>query len=122
MDEPRYFKLAEGYAVLRPTGTLTLAEVVEMVTDAISCARAEGARRLLVVLTEVSGMTPPQLTRRYEFIREWARASGGLVRVAIVTTAEMIDPERFGVTVAANAGMTGNVFVDEKAALEWLLE
>lgn len=121
MDVPMFYENAEGHAVLRPTGTRKMAEVVDMVTDAISYARAEGARRLLVVLTAATGMVPPRVTTRYGYIREWARVSGGLVRVALVTTAEMMESDKFGVTVAANAGMVTNFFEDEAAALAWLL-
>lgn len=121
MDAPRYFQDAGGYAIFRPAGVLKLEVVVDMITEAISFARESGRRRLLVVLTDVTGMTPPMLTVRYRFVRDWARASGGLVRVAVVTTAEMIDPGRFGVTVATNAGMAADVFVDEEKAREWLV-
>jgi hypothetical protein len=122
MDAPPYFEQAEGHAVLRPRGTLILVEVVDLITHAIAFARETGVRRLMVVLTEVTGLKTPGLAARYEFIREWARVSGGLVRVVIVVRAELIDAGNFGVTVAANAGMTGNVLADEKTALEWLLQ
>ncbi len=95
--------------------------MVERVAGAISYARESGVRRLLVVLTAVSGIQPPKLTPRYRFVRDWARAAEGKVRVAVVISERMMDPGRFGVTVAMNAGMDANVFVDEKAALEWLL-
>lgn len=121
MDVPKYFQPLEDHAVFRPAGVMKLAQVVERVTGAISYARATGERRLLVVLTEVTGFPPPKLTARYRLVREWARASEGKVRVAVVTTAEIIDPNRFGVTVATNAGMEANVFVDEREALEWLM-
>lgn len=121
MDAPKHFQHSEGHAIFRPAGVMKLAKMVEMVTGAISYARATGVSRLLVVLTKVSGFPPPKLTARYQFVREWARASEGKVRVAVVTTEEMIDPGRFGVTVAANAGMAADVFVDEKEALEWLV-
>ncbi len=121
MDSPPFLKLIDDHAVLRPKGTLMLAEVVDLITHAIEFVREAGIRRLLVVLTEVTGFISPGRTARYEFIREWARVSGGLVRVAIATQVEILDGERFGVTVATNAGMVANVFTDEKAALEWLL-
>lgn len=120
MDAPQYFQQSEGHAAFRPAGVMKLAKMVEMVTEAISYARATGERRLLVVLTEVTGYPPPKLTARYRLVREWARASEGKVRVAMVDREEMIDPSRFGVTVATNAGMEADVFMDEKEALVWL--
>lgn len=122
MDAPLSYQTAEGHAVLRPTGKMKMAQVVDLVTDAIIYARAQGTRRLLVVLTGAKGMVPPRLTARYEFIREWARVSGGMVRMAVVAGPEMADPGKFGVTVAANAGMVTNMFEDEAEALAWLME
>lgn len=121
MEAPKYFQQSEGCAIFRPAGVMKLAKMVEMVTGAILFARATGESRLLAVLTEVTGFPPPKLTARYRFVREWARASEGKVRVAVVTTEEMVDPGRFGVTVATNAGMAANIFVDEKEALGWLV-
>ncbi len=121
MDAPRYFQHAEGHAIFRPAGELKVVEVMEMVTGAISYARESGVRRLLAVLTDVTGMIPPNATVRYRYVREWAMASAGLVRLAAVTTADMIEPGRFGVTVAANAGMEANIFEDETEAQEWLM-
>jgi len=121
MDSPPFLKLNEGHAVLRPKGTLMLAEVVDLITHAIEFVREAEIRRLLVVLTGVTGLISPGLAARYEFIREWARVSGGMVRLVIVVRDEMVDAGKFGVTVAANAGMTANVFAEETEALEWLL-
>ena len=105
MDAPRYFEQTADHAIFRPAGVLRLVELVEMVAGAISFAHESGVSRLLVVLAAVSGIQPPKLTARYRLVREWARAAEGKARVAVVTTAEMIDPGRFGVTVATNAGM-----------------
>jgi len=77
--------------------------------------------RLLADLTAVTGVQPPTLTSRYHFIREWARVSGGFVRLAIAAPVELIEPDRIGVTVAANAGLTANIFADPHEALAWLL-
>jgi len=117
-----FYQPGEGHAVLRPTGTLKMAQVVDLVTDAIIYSRAKGTTRLLVVLTGATGLVPPRVTARYEFIREWARVSGGMVRMAVVTGPELADPRKFGVTVAANAGMIKNIFEDEAEALAWLME
>ncbi|MCX6848040.1 MAG: hypothetical protein NTY98_03885 [Verrucomicrobia bacterium] len=120
MDAPSYFEQAADHAIFRPAGVLKLVELVEMVSGVISFARDSGVSRLLVVPTAVSGFPPPKPTVRYRFVRDWARASEGKVRVAVVTSARMMDPDRFGVTVATNAGMDANVFEDEKKAVEWL--
>ncbi|WP_395746678.1 hypothetical protein [Prosthecobacter sp.] len=121
MHAPPHFEQAEDHAVLRLRGSMVLAEVVDLITDAIVFARATGMHRLLVAMTEVTGVKTPGLAARYAFIREWARVSGGLVRMAVAVPLQMLDNRKFGVTVAANAGMAANVFADEHEALEWLM-
>jgi hypothetical protein len=41
--------------------------------------------------------------------------------MAMVVRPEMMDPDKFEVTVATNRGLIGNVFDSEKEALAWLL-
>lgn len=43
------------------------------------------------------------------------------VRAHAAVWGQPADPGRFGVTVAANAGMVTGVFAEEAEALEWLL-
>lgn len=55
----------------------------------------------------------------------WARTRRGerdeeAPPLAMVARPEMIDPERFGVTFAANRGLVGGVFVSEAEAVAWL--
>lgn len=101
-------------------GTVSLEEAVELVTSAIAFARENKIRNLLVITTGLAGFDSPSIIERYTFVSEWARASNGVVRVAMVARPEMIDPDKFGVTVAANRGLVGDVFTKEEEALAWL--
>lgn len=74
----------------------------------------------MIVVTEATGFQPPSLMMRYRFIHEMVEASGRVVRIAIVVRSEMIDPQKFGVTVAANEGVKGEIFESEDEALQWL--
>jgi hypothetical protein len=38
----------------------------------------------------------------------------------MVARAELIDPQKFGVTVSANRGLVSNIFTTEGEALAWL--
>lgn len=120
MDKPDHFHMEAGHAVFRPRGVMSLEEAVQLVTTAIAFSRQQSVRRLLVDTTGLAGFRPPDLAARYFFIHEWARAAGGGVCVALVARPEMIDPQRFGVTVAANAGFVSDIFPSEQAALGWL--
>jgi hypothetical protein len=113
------FEILGDYVVFRPTGKATLERTVEMVMDAIVFAREHRIRKLLVNTSNLTGHQPPSLTARYFFVHNWARAARG-VRIAFVTIPERIDPQKFGITVAANLGATAEVFTSEEDALKWL--
>ncbi len=91
-----------------------------MVTAAIAYARAQGVRELMTNATSLTGFESPSIAQRFIFVEKWASAAGGVVRLAMVVRPEMIDPEKFGVTVGANRGLIGDVFVSEAEAVAWL--
>jgi hypothetical protein len=100
---------------------VSLVEAVELVTHAIGFCRDKKIPRLLVNVTGLTEFSTPNLVDRYLMVEEWAREAQGIVIVAMVAAPELIDPEKFGVKVAADHGMTGEVFTSEREALEWLL-
>ncbi len=120
MSELEHFEILDGYAVFWPTGEISLEGAVDLVTRAITLARERKIRKLLINISNLTGFESPSIARRYFFVHDWARAAGGHVRVAFVARPEMIDPRKFGVTVAANFGLVGNVFTTEEEALIWL--
>lgn len=121
MAELEHFRTLDGYAEYRPSGRVTLDQGVQLVTSAIAFARKQQVRRLLVVTAGLTGVVPPTLSARYLMMQTWATTAKGLVKVAVVTRPEMVDPQKFGVTVAANFGLTFNIFIAEEEALAWLL-
>ncbi len=84
-------------------------------------ARERRVPKLLVNATGLTGFPSPSLPDRYFSARRFAASGQGIVQLALVIRAEMIDPEKFGVTVARNAGMNADVFATEPGALHWLL-
>src|SRR5580692_5369787 len=100
MNQPEHFEIKKDYAVFRPSGQVSLEQAVQLVTSAISFAREHDIQKLLVVITGLSGFESPNLADRYFFAQEWARAAKGQVCVAMVAKPEMIDHQKFGVTVA----------------------
>jgi hypothetical protein len=120
MDKPEHFELEGDIAVLRLTGSLSLQKMVKSVTVAIEYARKQEVRKLLVGTICATGFQPPSLASRYFFVHDWARAAGGTIRLAVAARKEMIDPQKFGVTVGANAGLVGDVFESEAEARAWL--
>jgi hypothetical protein len=75
---------------------------------------------LLVDVTGLTGFEPPSLASRYFIVLEWAEAALGIDRFVMVAEARMIDPNKFGVTVAADAGLTAEIFPSESEAVNWL--
>src|SRR5262245_47537520 len=121
MSNLGHFEILKERAVFRPTGQVSsMEQAVELVTAAITFARSLHIRKLLVDISNVTGFESPDVVSRYFYIHEWARAAGGLVRVALVARPEMIDPRKFGSTVAANVGFIADVFTTEEEALNWL--
>jgi hypothetical protein len=120
MDALEYFEIAGSRGFFRPSGSVSLAEVVNMVTVAIEFARAHGVRELIVNVCDLTGFESPSITQRYFFVEKWAIVAGASVRLAMVVRTEMINPQKFGVTVAVNRGLDANVFESEAEAVDWL--
>lgn len=115
-----HFEVMEDCAVFKPTGQVSIMQAARMVKSAIEFAREQGVRKLMVVITELTGFDPPNLGMRSLFVQEWVRAANGLVSVAMVARPEFIDPNKFGVIVATRAGMVCDIFESEENALAWL--
>lgn len=107
-------------AYFRPVGNLTLDEAIELVDQAITHARDRRIPKLLFNARGLTGFRSPSLPERYFAARQFATTSRSQVQLAMIIQAEMIDPEKFGVTVARNSGMNADVFAQEAEAVAWL--
>ena len=122
MNAPESFQIAEGFAIYRPTGDVSLQEAISLVSQAITFARDSQISRLLVDSTKLTGFGPLGTVDRYMIGEQLAHAARSSLRLAMVARAELIDPQRFGVTVARNRGLDNDVFTSEAEALAWLLD
>ncbi len=113
--------VADGLCTFRPLGKATLVEGVELVSGAIAHCRARNITKLLVDLRELFGYPIPSLADRYWMVQDWAEAAQGALIVAVVALPEYVDPNKFGVKAAADAGLKGDVFTSVADAMEWLL-
>jgi hypothetical protein len=116
-----HFALLPDRAEFRPLGKVSLSQAADLVTAGVKHARAHKQKKLLVDISQLTGFEPPSVPQRYFIVRGWTEAARGHVRLAVVARQETIDPQRFGVVVASNAGMTANIFAAEAEALAWLL-
>jgi hypothetical protein len=120
LDELDGFVLEGGRGLYRPVGSVSFTEAVALVRAAIAAARRNQVRDLLVDTTALNGFPSPDTFQRFLAAVAWADEASGGVRLAMVARAEMIDPEKFGVTVAANRGLVSNIFTTELEARAWL--
>ena len=120
MSELQDFEIVGDHAEYRPTGELALDQATQLITSGIAIARERQVKNLMVVTLGLTGFQSPNVFKRYHFIHEWAKASGGAVRVALVAHPEMIDTKKFGFLVAANIGFVCDGFTSEEQALAWL--
>ncbi len=120
MDWPQYLVVKGGMGEFHPHGECTLVEAVEAISGAVAYCRDQNVRKLLVVATDLYGVSIPTLVDRFLLAEEWAREANGMVAMALVIHAEYIHPNKFGVVVATDFGMLVDVLTTEADALEWL--
>ena len=120
IEFPEFFSLQDNFAVCRPVGELSLEEAVRLIDDSLRYCKENGIARLLANVTKVTGFPSPSLTDRFWLITKWADSARGHVLLSMVAPADMILPDKMGVSFAANRGLESDVFADESEAIEWL--
>jgi hypothetical protein len=113
-------ELVDGMCCVRPHGDCSLVEAVELVQQAIGHCRDRNIAKLLFNARALTGVPIPGLVDRFLMVEEWAMAAQSMVTVALVVHAEYIHPQKFGVVVAADFGLTCDVHTSEADALGWL--
>ncbi len=121
MEKPEFFEQVDKRGYYRPLGEVTFDQAIAMVATAMIYARENGMAELLA---NVRGLRAPYsaltVFDRYSMAVRWADAAGTGLRVVLVTRPEMMDPDKIGLLMAQNRGVTGEVFTDESEALAWL--
>ena len=109
-----------GICRVHPHGACGLVHAVDLVNAAIAYCRQRRIRKLLFNATRLTGIPVPTLVDRFLMVEEWAKAAKSMVVVALVVHAEYIHPEKFGIVVAKDMGLTCDVYTSEDEALRWL--
>ena len=115
-------ELVDGVCRVRPHGECSLVEAVELVQRAIAHCRKRHIAKLLFNGTSLTGVPIPTLVDRFLMVEDWAMTAKSMVVVAMVVHAEYIHPQKFGVVVAADFGLTCDVHTSESDALRWLAD
>ena len=121
MDAPEHFEAGDRYATFRPVATCTFKEAVERVRVGITYCAGQKIAKVLVDTTHLTGFDYPDTLERFGMAEQLSRSAQGVVIVALVARAELIDPQHFGITVARNRGTLAEVFDSEPEAVAWLL-
>ncbi len=122
MTLPVQIQREGAIGVYRLEGQLSLEQAIEHAAAGIALARAQQLRKLLILATGLELPALPTVLDRYRIGERWAEAAGGVICIAVVARAELIDPQKFAVTVATNRGTKANVFDSEPAARAWLAQ
>jgi len=93
-----------------------------VLSRAIVYCRENGIRRLLIDTTKLTGFGSLGTAERFAIGERLARDARAAVKVALVGRPEVLDPSRFGMTVARNRGLFLSTFSSESEAWEWLLD
>src|ERR1700680_3732248 len=108
------------YRFLHPN-TVSMVESVELMTRAIAFCRGLKIRKLWVDASGLTQLTLPTLVDRFLMVEDWAQAASGMVIVAMIWPPKSIHPQKFGIRVAADLGLMGDVFTSKDEAMAWLL-
>lgn len=114
------FEISGKRAIYRPVGKVSFEQAVDLVAAAMKAARAAGCVDMLANVCGLSGFASPTTINRYAMAQRWAENSGTQLRVAMVVRPEHMDPQKIGVLMAQNRGVSGDVFLNEVSALAWL--
>lgn len=114
------WQISDGIAWFDARGECSLPKAVDAIRTAIAWCREQGIDRLLFDGRGFVGIPIPTLIDRFLMVEERAETARGMVRVVLVVHPEYIHPEKFGVKVAADFGLTADVYSSETAATAWL--
>jgi hypothetical protein len=104
------------------SGEFEPAVFVNACKEALSFA---SEKKIAAILIDGTRLTGERITTmdRFKIGEEFAKLQHSLpfvARVAVVGNEPLVDPNRFGETVAVNRGASGKVFTDMEEATRWL--
>ncbi|HEV2977321.1 MAG TPA: hypothetical protein VG425_07005 [Casimicrobiaceae bacterium] len=120
MPAQQRVEVRDGIGRFLLSGEFSLVEAVELISKAIAYCRDQKTDKLLIDAAGVVGVSIPSLVDRFLIAEEWAQEAEGMVVVVLVVRAEYIHPEKFAVRVAADFGLTLDVYTSEAEAMKWL--
>jgi len=117
----------EGYLLITISGEYSLPSTVEAINLILEFCAEHKPSKVLVDVSPIKGSIP-SMDRFYfgeafaaRYFEEKKSGKVSHARFAFLGKYPIVDPNRFGETVAVNRGMTLKVSIDRDEALDWLL-
>jgi hypothetical protein len=117
-----WIELRADHVRLTCRGDFCFKDALQMIEAAFAAAINSGRPAVLIDALDLGG-APPTTLERFDmgaYAAKRQHRERKLVRIAVVGEEPMIDPCRFGETVARNRGAMVGVFTDFGEALAWL--
>jgi len=116
-------KRESAFILVAGDGEFDLADSKRIIETAIDSALEQKVPRILIDARSVTGK--PTTMQRFEFANHVVtlyrqRERARFIRIAVVGFKPLIDPNRFGETVAVNRGVPLRVTTNITEAIEWL--
>jgi len=115
-------ELQSSYVHYFCKGPFEFEAIKDVFSTAFEIASEKNRNAILVDIIELHGK-PPTTYERFnlgEYVAHLCFKFGKPVRIAVVGKIPIVDPERFGETVAVNRGANGKVFTELEEAKDWL--
>lgn len=122
MMVPDNYHISDNYARYSPQGNFSLQQAVELLIESVIHSRNHAIGKLLIDTRGLHGFSSPSAYDRFFLSVQLAYEAAGLIKIAFVARPELIDPQKFGITVARNRGLQADVFTSGSEALAWLLD
>jgi hypothetical protein len=114
-------ELEKGYVSFRPVEEVSFVEFANLLCEAIKLACEQGAEKLLIDVSGLTGFESPTTVQRFFLAERLAAEATQPVKFVLVCRPDLIREDRYGVLIARNRGLLCNIFPSESEALEWLL-
>jgi hypothetical protein len=110
-----------GYVSFHPEGRVSFAECANLIHDAIKLACDQGAQKLLVDISGLTGFALPTTAPRF-YLVEWLASEATIpIKFALVCRPELIRENHYATMIGRNRGLLCEVFPSESEAVKWLL-
>lgn len=115
-------EIHKSYVHIFCRGSFGIEDMKEIFSKAFELAVENNQSKILIDGIEVYG-TPPTIIELFnigEYVAELCFKYEKPFRIAVAGNVPLVDPDRFGETVARNLGVNGRVFTNLEEALSWV--